>query len=164
MRPEGGFLARVDGAAFGIIYGAVMVLSILMAAGDQPEAPLRTAAVLFGSVLAITLAKAFAEFMAKALEGAVRPSGAGWRAARRHSYPTLVVANLPTLLFVAAGLGWLTAELAALLSQSVCVGLLMVLGGRVGWAEDHRILPTVLGALFSGGIGPALAILKLVIH
>lgn len=31
---------RLDKAAFGIIYGAIMVLSILMAAGDHPEAPM----------------------------------------------------------------------------------------------------------------------------
>ena len=59
---------RFDRAAFGIIYGAITVLSILIAAGHHPQPPFETAAVLFGSVLAITLAKAFAEMMAHALE------------------------------------------------------------------------------------------------
>jgi len=40
-----------------IIYGAVLVLSILMAAGDHPDVPLKTAVVLFGLIMAITLAK-----------------------------------------------------------------------------------------------------------
>jgi hypothetical protein len=55
---------RLDRAAFGLIYMAIMVLSILIAAGHHPQPPFETAAVLFGSVLAITLAKAFAELMA----------------------------------------------------------------------------------------------------
>ncbi len=72
---------RLDKAAFGIIYGAVMVLSILMAAGDHPGSPVKTAVVLFGSVLAITLAKAFAELVAHALNSGERVTRHAWRAA-----------------------------------------------------------------------------------
>jgi hypothetical protein len=155
---------RLDKAAFGIIYGAVMVLSILMAAGDHPEAPVKTAVVLFGSVLAITLAKAFAELMAHALDSGERITRFAWRAAWRHSSPTLAVANLPTLFFLAAGAGWVSVELAGLLSQGVCVALLAVLGARVGWVIDGRISPAILGGLFAGGIGLALAVMKVAIH
>jgi hypothetical protein len=59
---------RLDKAAFGIIYGAIMVLSILLAQGNHPAPPLETAVIMFGSVLAITLAKAFAEFLSHALD------------------------------------------------------------------------------------------------
>ncbi|WP_413717272.1 hypothetical protein [Silicimonas sp. MF1-12-2] len=155
---------RFDNAAFGIIYGAIMVLSILMAAGDHPEAPGKTAAVLFGSVLAITLAKAFAELMANALSKGERLSRQAWRAAWHHSSPTLAVANLPTLFFLAAAIGWLSAEMAVFLSQGVCVGLLLILGARAGWVIDGRVLPAVLGAAFAGGLGIALAAMKFVIH
>mgnify|MGYP000550182300 CR=1 FL=1 len=78
---------RLDSAAFGIIYGSITVLSILMAAGSHPEAPLKTAAILFGSVLAITLAKAFAELMAHAIETGERITRHVWRAAWNHSHP-----------------------------------------------------------------------------
>lgn len=155
---------RLDRAAFGIIYGAIMVLSILMAAGDHPEAPFKTAAVLFGSVLAVTLAKAFAELMAHALDTGERITRTAWRAAWRHSSPTLAMANLPTLFFVAAAAGWMTARFAVGLSQGVCVGLLALLGARVGWVIEGRMLPAVLGALFTGGIGLALAVMKYTIH
>lgn len=155
---------RLDKAAFGIIYGAIMVLSILMAAGDHPEAPLKTAVVLFGSVLAITLAKAFAELLSHALESGERLTRLAWRAAWHHSSPTLAVANLPTLFFLGAAADWISPELAVLLSQGVCVLLLAVLGARVGWVIDGRVLPAFLGGLFAGGIGLALALLKVAIH
>jgi hypothetical protein len=155
---------RLDKAAFGIIYGAVMVLSILMAAGDHPQSAIKTAVVLFGSVLAITLAKAFAELVAHALDSGERVTRQAWRAAWRHSSPTLAVANLPTLFFLAAGVDWIGVELAVLLSQGICVALLAVLGARVGWVVDGRITPAVLGALFAGGIVVALAVMKVAIH
>lgn len=158
------FWQRLDAAAFGIIYGAIMVLSILMAAGDHPDAPGKTAVVLFGSVLAITLAKAFAEFVSHALDHGARLDSVGWRAAWHHSSPTLAVANLPTLFFLGAAAGWMAPELAVLLSQIVCIGLLMLLGGRAGWVADGSTIRAVLGALFAGGIGLGLALLKVFIH
>jgi hypothetical protein len=135
-----------------------------MAMGDHPEAPFETAAILFGSVFAVTLAKAFAELLAHALDTGERMTRAAWRAAWRYSAPTLAVANLPTLLFLAAGLGWVTVETVGALSQVICVGVLMAVGARVGWVLDQRAWPTLGGALFAGGIGLALALVKYVIH
>lgn len=155
---------RLDQAAFGIIYGAIMVLSILMAAGDHPENPTKTAVVLFGSVLAITLAKAFAELVAHALANTERVTRQSWRAAWHHSYPTLAVANLPSLFFLVAASGGISAELAVLLSQGLCVALLVTLGARVGWVIDGKVGPAIMGGLLAGGLGVVLALLKLAIH
>ncbi|MEC3861236.1 hypothetical protein VK792_08070 [Mesobacterium sp. TK19101] len=155
---------RFDKAAFGIVYGAITVLSILLATAAHPEAPFETAAVLFGSVLAITLAKTFAEFLGHALEAGQRLTRSGWQAAWRHSTPTLAAANLPTALFVAAGLGWMQPESALLSSQAVCIALLATTGARIGWVLDRSVMNALLGALFAGGIGLALAILKHLIH
>jgi hypothetical protein len=155
---------RLDGAAFGIVYGAITVLSILMAVGVHPGAPFETAAVLFGSVFAITLAKTFAEFLAHALDSGERLTRSGWRAAWHHSTPTLATANLPTLLFVASGLGWIDAGAALLASQAVCVALLATVGARIGWVLDREIVRAVAGGFFAGGIGVLLAVMKHVIH
>lgn len=156
--------ARIDHAASGLIYGAIMVLSILIADGNASEAPFQTAAVLFGSVLAITLAKAFAEVVAVPLQTGERITGTTWTSAWRHSYPTLAVANLPTLFYIAAGLGWLTPGRALLMSQALCIVLLTSLGARVGWIVDGRPTPAMLGALVAGGVGFLLAYMKFLIH
>lgn len=58
-----------------------MVLSILLAQASHPAPPLETAVVLSGSVLAIALAKAFAEFLGHALEARERMTRRNWRAA-----------------------------------------------------------------------------------
>ncbi|MEL6237875.1 MAG: hypothetical protein AAFQ90_04690 [Pseudomonadota bacterium] len=50
----------LERVAFGLIYGAILVLSLLMAAGESTRMTAKTAVVLFGSVLAVALAKGFA--------------------------------------------------------------------------------------------------------
>ncbi|SDI91841.1 hypothetical protein [Aliiruegeria lutimaris] len=161
---ETGFWSRFDHSAFGIVYGAIMVLAILMAMGEHPGAPFETAAVLFGSVLAITLAKAFAEFLGGALGSGQRMERATWRSAWQHSYPTLTVANVPTLLFCGAGLGWIDADFALIAAQVFAVALLTLIGARAGWVLDRTVISTVLGAAFAAGVGLALAVLKVLIH
>jgi len=155
---------RLDKTAFGLIYGAIMVLSILLAQGSDTKPPLETAFVLFGSVLAITLAKSFAEFLSHALDTKQRLTRHSWRAAWYHSTPTLAVANVPTALFLIAWPGWIETDNALIFSQALCVLLLLVLGARAGWVLDHRAWPAILGALFVGGIGILLSLLKYVIH
>lgn len=155
---------RIDRAAFGLVYGAITVLGILLAIGAHPGAPFETAAILFGSVLAVTLAKAFAELMSHALDTGERMTRAAWRAAWVHSSPTLATANLPALFFLAAGLGWMAVETAVVLSQWVAVGMLFLVGLRVGWVLEGRAVPAVLGGLFAGGVGLALALLKFILH
>ena len=58
----------VHRASFGLIYGAILVLSLLMAMHEVRGGPFEAALVLFGSVLAVTLAKIFAEVLAHAME------------------------------------------------------------------------------------------------
>lgn len=87
-----------------------------------------------------------------------------WRAASHHSAPTPAVANMPTALFLAAWLGWIGSHTALVASQVLCVALLAVLGARASWVLDCRVFPALLGALFVGGIGALLSLLKYIIH
>ena len=155
----------VEKASFGLIYGAIMVLSLLLALGDTPKAPFEPALVLFGSVLAVTLAKAFSELLAHGMATGERIlTATAFRAAWARSHPTLTVANLPTVLFIAVGLEWLALKTAVTLSQVFCVAILTVLGARVGWVIGHSWWLPIGGALFTGALGCALAALKYAIH
>lgn len=156
--------SRLDDASFGLIYGSVTALSLLMAMGLHPEAAVTSAAVLFGSVLAIALAKAFAEVMSDAIATRERITRQSFARSWHHARTTLVAANLPTLLFLFAGFGVLTLEGAIALSQLYCIALLMLVGGRVGWRIDTSWRSAALGALFAGGVGGSLALMKYAIH
>lgn len=155
----------IDQAAVGLIYGAILVLSMLMALEQTQAAPFRPAIVLFGSVLAVTLAKAFSELLAHAIQTHERIlTRRAWAVAWRHSHATLAVANLPTLVNLASGLGWIDFAVAVAVSQLFCVAILVGLGARVGWAINPKSWLPVGGAAFVGGIGSALAALKYAIH
>ena len=155
----------VHRASFGLIYGSILVLSLLMALHEDRDGSLEAALVLFGSVLAVTLAKIFAELLSHAMETGERvltrkAFGAAWR----HSHSTLLVANVPTACFVAAELGWPSVEAATGLAQLFCVLVLVVLGARVGWVIDHGWRLPIAGASFAGSVGVALAAMKHAIH
>jgi hypothetical protein len=151
--------------AFGLIYGAIMVLSLLMAMNEAAGSPFDMAIVLFGSVLAITLARAFAELLSHAIQTGERVlTRQALLTAWRGSHPTLSVANLPTALFVAAGLEWLTVGQVVIVSQVYSILILVLFGARVGWVISRGPWLSVGGAVFSGGIGVALAAMKYLIH
>ena len=155
----------VHRASFGLIYGAILVLSLLMAMDEVRDGPFEAAIVLFGSVLAVTLAKIFAEVLSHSMETGERiltrrAFGTAWQ----HSHSTLLVANVPTAFFVVAGLGWLSVETAVGLAQLFCVFVLVGLGARVGWVINHSWWLPIAGALFAGSVGVGLAAMKYAIH
>lgn len=155
----------VDQAALGLIYGSILVLSVLMALEETKSAPFRPAIVLFGSVLAVTLAKAFSELLAHAVQTHERILTRGaWAVAWHSSKTTVSVANLPTLVLLVAGLGWIKFPVAVGISQGFCVAILAILGARVGWSIHPKSWLPLGGAFFVGGIGSALAALKYAIH
>jgi len=156
---------RIDRAALGLIYGAILVLGLLMALEEKSAVPYRPALVLFWSVLAVTLAKAFSELLAHALQTHERfLTQRALTSAWRHSHPTLTIANVPTLVILAAGYGLVDYAVAVAVSQLFCVAVLVVLGARVGWAIRPGTWLPVGGAVFVGGIGSALAALKYAFH
>ncbi|AQR63462.1 hypothetical protein BZG35_09685 [Brevundimonas sp. LM2] len=151
----------VQGATFGLVYGAILVLSILMALDVQSANAFRPAVVLFGSVLAMTLARTLAALLANGFDSGqpvmtALALGAAWRDSR----PILAVANVPTGLFLLAGLGWITAEAALHLSQLFCILVLALLGARVGWVISGGVLHPLVGAISAGAIGGSLALMK----
>ena len=78
----------VHRASFGLIYGSILVLSLLMAMDEARNGAFEAALVLFGSVLAVTLAKIFAEVLSHGMETGERiltakAFGAAWRTAIR---------------------------------------------------------------------------------
>lgn len=159
-----GLWARVDASAFGMIYGSVTVLGLLMAMEAHPDSPLKAAVILFGTVLAISMAKAFADVMSTAIDTGQRISRTQMADSWHHARDTLVAANLPTLIFLASAFELLPVASAVSLSQIYCTVLLMLVGARVGWRADGRMLSAVLGAVLAGAVGVALAVLKFVIH
>lgn len=155
---------RIQRNAFGVIYGSVTVMALLMAAPHSEDTPVQTAMVLFGSVFAITLAKAFAQISSDA---AHNRQSFGWsevRSAWSHSASTLLAANIPTVLIAFSALGFYSFTTSIWLAQFAAIGLLAGYGYSIGWVIYGRLIPGLLHALFTSSIGISLALVKYIVH
>ncbi len=155
---------RLELKAFGMIYGSITVLATVLAFGHSAEDPVRTALILFGSVLAMTLAKAFAQVSSDAVRDRRRPGRADFRQAWHHTAPTLAAANVPALMIAGAATGLYDIHRALVLSQLYAIVVLVLFGYSIGWVIYRRVWPAALNGAFTGAIGLALALLKYVMH
>ncbi len=155
---------RIDEAAFGVVYGSVAVMAFLMAKHPPVEDPGRVALLLFGSVFAVAVAKAYAEICERMLKSGSPATWADARAVWGHSRTVLLAANGPTLAFALAALGLYSADTALILAQIVAIGLLSWFGGRIGWRIRGTVSGLVFGAVLTGGLGLLVSLLKVLAH
>lgn len=157
-------IARIEHNAFGVIYGSVTVMALLMATGHGNDSPIETAVVLFGSIFAIVLAESFAKISSDAVQ---KRQSFGWTEIRQgwhHSRPTLIAANIPTLLIAASATGIYDYHTGVILAQIAAISLLAVYGYSIGWVIYGRVMPGLLHGAFTSGIGLCLALIKFVLH
>lgn len=154
----------VDEAAFGAIYGAITVMGVLGATRPDDLDPLLTAGSLFVTVMAVALAKAYADLASNTLTSAQPVDKDMIANSWRHSRTTLIAANGPTLAMLLSSAGFYDATMALALAQVLAIMVLLFYGARIGFKLTQRLMPTVFSAAFSGGIGIALSLLKNLWH
>lgn len=154
----------IDEAAFGVIYGTITVMGVLVATKPDDLNPLVTAGMLFTTVLAVALAKAYADLASKALQSGRHPDKSMIAQSWAHSRTTLIAANAPTLAMLLGAAGLYGVDMALVLAQIFAIVLLLFYGARIGLRLSGRIAPAVLGAAFTGCIGLALSLLKNLLH
>jgi len=155
---------KVDEAAFGVIYGTITVLSLLMATHQPIEDPLRTALVLFGAVLAVALAKAYAEICERMLAEARAANASDFASAWRHSRTVLLAANAPAACLLIAAMGVWSVDGGFVLAQVTAIGSLVYFGGRIGWRIRQSVLSMLAGAGVTATIGVVISATKYLAH
>lgn len=157
-------IARIEHNAFGVIYGSVTVMALLMATGHGSKNAIETAVILFGSIFAIVLAETFAKISSDAVR---KRQSFGWSEIRQgwqHSRPTLIAANIPTLLIAASAMGIYDYRTGVVFAEISAISLLAIYGYSIGWVIYGRILPGLLHGAFTSGIGLSLALIKFALH
>ncbi len=162
MRPEK--TKTIDEAAFGVIYGAVTVMGVLAATNPDHLDPLRLAATLFVTVLAVTLTKAYADLAATVLKMETPASRTLVKASWDHSGTILIAANGPTLAMILAAVGIFSVGTGLIVAQVLAISLLVFYGARIGFRLYHRVGPALIGGGFMGAIGLGLSFLKNLLH
>jgi len=155
---------RIDDAAFGVVYGSITVMALLMAMRPPVEDPGRQALILFGSVFAVAVAKAYAEICERMLASGKAATWTDVREVWQHSQTVLLAANGPTIAFVLAAFGLIGSDAALGFAQALAIFLLGWFGGRIGWRVGGTALGAALGGGLTGGMGLLVSILKFVMH
>ncbi len=158
------FIARIEHNAFGVIYGSVTVVALLSAMSHGDSGAIETAVILFGSIFAIVLAETFAKISSDAVH---QRHAFGWPELRlgwAHSRPTLIAANIPTVLVALASTGAYDLATGIVLAQLAAISLLALYGFSIGWVIYGRTVPGLLHAAFTSSIGLALALIKYLVH
>lgn len=155
---------RIDEEAFGVVYGSVTVMALLMALRPPVDDPGRQALILFGSVFAVALSKAYAEVCERMLASGKAATWADARAVWQHSQTVLLAANGPTLVFALAAVGLIEADAALVLAQVLAILLLGWFGGRIGWRVVGTATGAIIGAGLTGGVGSLVTGVKLLMH
>lgn len=156
--------SAIDEAAFGVVYGSISVMAVLMALHPPVENTGRVGLVLLATVVTVALAKAFAELCEQMLATGQDLSLADVKKSWRHSRTVLLAANAPAATFFLAWLGLYSAQLALVLAQALALALLVYFGGHIGWRVRRTVGGVLAGAAVTGALGLLLSGLKLLAH
>ena len=155
---------RIDEAAFGVVHGSITVMAFLMAMHRPIEDPGKQALLLFGTVAAVAVAKAYAEICERALKSGKPADWADIHAAWTHSQTVLLAANGPAVAFAMAWAEAFDAATAFAIAQILVLGVLIYFGARIGWRVGRTVPSVLVGAGITGGLGLAISLMKYAIH
>lgn len=114
----------IDEAAFGVIYGAVTVMGVLVATRPEGLNSLVMAGILFTTVLAVALTKAYADLASTTLQSGRHADKSVIAQSWAHSRTTLIAANGPTLAMLLSAAGLYAVDVALILAQICAIALL----------------------------------------
>jgi hypothetical protein len=146
------------------IYGSITILAVLFAMDSHPPTAWQGALTLFGTALAVTLAEAYSATIAATISGQKELNRAEAGAIWHHSRPILVVANLPTLVFVLTAVGLYSIETALLVAKGFVFLTLFLYGLRIGHLLHGSRIRILWNGLFAVGIGGLIGVIKVVFH
>lgn len=155
---------RIDAAAFGVVYGTITVIALLMSVHPPIDDPLGLCLALFGTVFAVALAKAFAELCETALVSGDAATRATITEVWGHARTVLLAANGPALAFALAAFCLLPGALAYEIARAASIAVLAFYGARIGWRLRGTWLSACLSGLLVTGIGLLVSGLKYLVH
>ena len=123
---------QIDEAAFGVVYGSISVMAVLMAMHSPIEDPGFHAVLLFGTVFVVAVAKAYAEVCERMLKTGNAATWSDVGAVWQHSRTILLAGNGPTIAFICSAFGLISPDRRLLVAQLLAIGLLGWFGGRIG--------------------------------
>jgi hypothetical protein len=159
------FDARQDtGAVAGHLYGAIIVLAVLLPASDLDYRPVKVAAVLAITVGVLLGMEAFAEAVAQEVSLRRELTPAERMGVVRRFFSVTSAAEAPLVFLLLAALDVISMRAAFRLAEAATLALIFYYGfaaGRLAGRPTRKAITRALGVV---GIGAALAIGKGYVH
>ena len=155
---------RREGAVAGHLYGAIIVLAVLIPANDESHHPYKVAAVVAVTVGVLLIMEAFAEVIGREIALHRTLSRAEHLHVARRFVSVTSAAEAPLVFLVLAGLGVVSLRAGFRLAEAATLALLFhyaLLAGRLAgrstrWSAGRALVAVALGL--------ALAVLKSYAH
>jgi hypothetical protein len=147
-----------------VIYGAIIGLALVVALQTHPPTAGETAAVLFGTALAVGLAELYSEIVAAEARTRHPVPRDEIRARAVHALAVVFGAGFPAVFFVLAAVGVFDVQLAFTLSKWTGLGLICGYGFLAARMTGAGIMGALLHAAAVGAIGGFLIALKSLLH
>jgi hypothetical protein len=146
------------------VYGAILVLALLLALQQHPPGPFYAAVLVAGSILAVLAAEAYADLLGVEIDRGGPPTRQQRREKLRELAVMTAAAEGPVLFLVLAGLGLISEVLAFRLAVAITIALLFLAGFLARWLAGRSLWASLQSSLVAGGLGVALAIFKHFVH
>ena len=147
-----------------ILYGCVVVLTVLAALGEDPNHPLQDMVMVWISVAGVGLAEAWAEIT-------VKEAGLGHRAywsdisrALQHSLWVLPAAMVPTVTFSMSATRQLNVATAYDLATWALTAFIFAVAARGSWLAGASLFRSAATGVVASGIGYGIAQLRALVH
>jgi len=147
-----------------ILYGCVVVLTVLVALGEDPTRPLQDILLVWIALVGVGLSHFWSEIIVK--EAMLRHK-AHWPEiadALRHSFWVLPAALVPTITFLLFANRQLSISNAYKLSTWAVSAVIFAAGTRARWLAGAGLFPSVVAGLIASGLGYGIAQLRALVH
>ena len=146
------------------VYGAIVVLALLLAMKEHPPGPWAAAGLITVSVLAVLAAELYAELLGLEIDLGRAATRAEQRAKLHELGPITLSAEAPVAVLVLSGLGVIDEDRAFDLAVIVTIALITVDGFLARRLAGRTTAESLRSAVFLGSIGVALAVVKQISH
>jgi hypothetical protein len=146
------------------IYGAIVVLALLLTMQGHPPAPFTAALTVGGSVVAVLAAEVYAELLGMEMD-ARRPTTREERVDKLHELGTITAAaEVPVVVLLLSGFGLFGIDVAITLAMWLTVAIIVGAGYLARRWSGQSVPAALRSAAALGAIGIALAVFKQLPH
>jgi len=147
-----------------ILYGCVVVLTVLAALGEDPAHPLQDILMVWIAVAGVGLAEAWSEITVKEAALGHRAYWADISLALQHSLWVLPAAMVPTVTFSMSATRQLDIAAAYRLATCALTAFIFAVAARGSWLSGASLFRSAATGVVASGLGYGIAQLRALVH